>query len=260
MNAATVCSQQQSNALAMVGAASKYNKSVLVSEFGQFDCYCPTATGFQSAGVGWIGWELMLEHDQFSTFQGLVYKNGTFRDEAEAECLKSLSTVSADTLSCPSSPSRPIYPGPDNCIANGCTIFSNVNTTFLTYHPPSTNVQESCWTSWVGSGPTETRGTLHYCNTGGANISFVIPRSAIGVDLVYKSGPDCGIMSISRLTSQVIPQEIDTYNATVNWESTSRIATYVPAGEKFVITVAPHRNHQSSNSWIQLVSVNVFWN
>ena len=57
--------------------------------------------------VGWIAWELMLAHDQFSSFQapppplapliraawqGLVYANGTWRDPSELACLQRLAT------------------------------------------------------------------------------------------------------------------------------------------------------------------------
>lgn len=85
---------QQGTALASTAAnrsaGGERDKPALVSEFGQFDCYCPAALGFSEAGVGWIAWELMLQHDQFSRFQGILFANGTARDPAEADCLRGL--------------------------------------------------------------------------------------------------------------------------------------------------------------------------
>ena len=82
------------------GAAAKYRataarlgKPVLISEFGQSYCYCPAATAIQAAGVGWIAWELILRHDQFGAFQGLVFANGTARSDQEVECLRQLSNA-----------------------------------------------------------------------------------------------------------------------------------------------------------------------
>lgn len=68
--ATQVCHAQAANGRGFLSKGVAAGKPVLVSEMGQFDCYCPAAQGFQSAGVGWIAWELMLEHDQFSSFQG----------------------------------------------------------------------------------------------------------------------------------------------------------------------------------------------
>lgn len=92
-NAATVCNAQATAGAAQYATAKRLNKPVLVSEMGQFDCYCPAAKGFRQAGVGWIAWELMMEHDQFFTFQGILFKNGTARSDVEAECLKSLAST-----------------------------------------------------------------------------------------------------------------------------------------------------------------------
>eukprot|EP00947_MAST-08B_sp_MAST-8B-sp1_P003672 g3672.t1 len=85
-----VQSFQEANGAAYLKAAAALDKPVLVSEFGQSDCYCPAATGFQAAGVGWIAWELITSHDQFGDFQGLVHANGTNRSQAEAACLARL--------------------------------------------------------------------------------------------------------------------------------------------------------------------------
>jgi hypothetical protein len=68
---------------------------VIVTEFGQSECYCPAAEAIQAAGVGWILWELLLSHDQFGKFQGLLYANGTARSEEEVACLRRLANVSS---------------------------------------------------------------------------------------------------------------------------------------------------------------------
>jgi len=89
-NQSDVYSVQAAAATTYFAAAAALNKPVLVSEFGQSDCYCPAAMALQDAGVGWIAWELILSHDQFGDFQGLLYANGTARSTAEVACLKAL--------------------------------------------------------------------------------------------------------------------------------------------------------------------------
>jgi hypothetical protein len=65
-HAGTVCAAQAATGAQHLAQAKALNKPLLVSEMGQFDCYCPAATGFTSSGVGWIMWELMMAHDQVS--------------------------------------------------------------------------------------------------------------------------------------------------------------------------------------------------
>ena len=108
--AAGVCHDRAAAGAAYLADGAARGKPALVSEMGQFDCYCPAARGWQAAGVGFIAWELMLEHDQFSGFQGLVYKNGTFRSEAERRCIADLATRTP--RSCPPRPPLPPSPPP----------------------------------------------------------------------------------------------------------------------------------------------------
>ncbi len=78
----------------MYRRAEKLDQPVLISEFGQAECYCPAAQAIQNQGVGWILWELILSHDEFGSFQGLVYANGTARSESEVDCIRALATPS----------------------------------------------------------------------------------------------------------------------------------------------------------------------
>ena len=112
-NASDVRAVQAAAAVSQRAAAAALRKPVLVSEFGQAECYCPAAEAVQvcgvpsrrlsagsshpcaaeaaqGAGVGWIAWELITAHDQFGAFQGLLFPNGTARSAAEVECLRRL--------------------------------------------------------------------------------------------------------------------------------------------------------------------------
>ena len=92
------CTANQSDVYAVQSAAAAgfrrqgeiHDKPVMVSEFGQSDCYCPAATAFRDRGVGWIAWELIASHDQFGAFQGIFYPNGTARSQKEVDCLARL--------------------------------------------------------------------------------------------------------------------------------------------------------------------------
>ena len=87
---------QSQAAAAQLAAAAKLDKPVVLSEFGQSDCYCPAAEAVQAAGVGWFAWELINDHDQFGAFQGLLFANGTARSEKEVACLKRLGAAGAE--------------------------------------------------------------------------------------------------------------------------------------------------------------------
>jgi len=239
--------------------AAALGKPAIVSEMGQFDCYCPAARGFASVGVGWIAWELMLEHDQFSAFQGMVYKNGTFRSAAERDCLRALAT-DRQPVECPVPPPvPPVYPGPGGCAVDNCTIIEDTNTTFLSYNPPSTQKMLSCWTAWRGVGPIT--GTLHYCNVPGRTITFRPRANTSRVDLVIKSGPDCGVMHVNAVHSNgstALLLSYDSYAPTVTWETVISLPPILFGIASIRISIADEHNPSSSNSWVQLVSVNVF--
>lgn len=89
-NKSDVRASQGAIAAAQYAAAARAGQPVLLSEFGQAECYCPAAQAVQAAGVGWIAWELIATHDQFGDFQGLVDASGEPRSVAEVECIKRL--------------------------------------------------------------------------------------------------------------------------------------------------------------------------
>ena len=101
-NAADVRSKHSAAASEHYAFAANFSRvrgidmPVLASEFGQSECYCPAAQAIQAASVGWILWELMLAHDQFGNFQGLLYANGTARSAEEISCLMRLGAASDD--------------------------------------------------------------------------------------------------------------------------------------------------------------------
>ena len=66
-NTSDVRAMQSSAAATQLEAAARLDKPVVLSEFGQSDCYCPAAEAVQAAGVGWFAWELINDHDQFGS-------------------------------------------------------------------------------------------------------------------------------------------------------------------------------------------------
>jgi hypothetical protein len=307
-HAATACVAQAATGAQHLAQAKALQKPLLVSEMGQFDCYCPAATGFASAGVGWIMWELMMAHDQFFAFQGFVYANGTYRNPSEAACMQRLAAAKYAPVCPPNPPTPPtppptplppppppVYPGAGGCAKTNCTIIADTNTSFFTYSPPSS------WTAWRGDGPKE-HPTLHYCNKQGGSVAFVVDGGAAGrdgrsrvledrvlaaVDLVFKRGPDCGMMAVTVNDGSgragVVMDDIDTYSPSVDWESVVRIvpkkladdmrSVALPAHEieanlieanltnaqTITITVSGNKNPASTNAYVQIVSAHLFW-
>ena len=262
-NAAEICNDQAAAGRAYLADAAKRNKPALVSEMGQFDCYCPAARGWQAAGVGWIAWELMMEHDQFVAFQGMVYKNGTWRNETERKCIAGLAmtphaAAARSTQSCPPRPPpRPAAP-PSWCGSSNCTFHSDVDAVF-TWNPAN-NPTAHCWNPWVGG-----EGTSHlkFCDVAQATVTFTVPAEATAAKLIFKRGPDCGIMKVGQ-------QDIDTFSEAVDWEaamgldlgSSSSSAQGQGVGldgsKQFVVTVTGEQNSKSSHDWVQIVGIAVF--
>lgn len=68
-------------------------------------------------------------------------------------------------------------------------------------------------------------------------------------------GPDCGIMhvSVDGHTSTH-----DTYAPTVTWETVLTLGESVKQGSNVTISVSGDKNPKSTNSYVQIVSVNLF--
>ena len=275
--AGTICHQQQAAGQKIYADGEMRNKPVLVSEMGQFDCYCPAGQGWQNAKVGFIMWELMLEHDQFSSFQGLVYKNGTFRSATERDCLKELATTASQPKPCPP-PSPPVPPAPPSplplfCQVSNCTFHRDRDLSFFSW-TPSNNPTGHCWKPWLGGAGTA--GSLHYCDLKGSIAKFTIPPSTKAATLVFKKGPDCGEFRITTsqsttnttaattAASQVVSVEvIDSFANVVDWGATVSIelgtmAKRVTWPTQVTVEVLGKKRAASSHDWVQLVGVAVF--
>ena len=224
--------------------AAKRGKPALVSEMGQFNCYCPVSrlcyrelndfvehhflqesclepmilcrasffagmmvraddtsmkprqmialtrvtrravstgcTWLAAAGVGFIAWELMMNHDQFASFQGLVYQNGTFRNETERRCIAELATR---TTRCP--PIAPLHRQLDAASMN-CTWHGDTDDAFRGHLQPDHTLLEPM------DRPAGTAGHLKYCDIAHATVAFIVPGDASSAKLFFKRGPDCG--------------------------------------------------------------------
>ena len=263
-HAGDICRDRQAVGAGYFADAQQRNKPVLVSEMGQFDCYCPAAQGFRNAGVGFIMWELMLEHDQFSSFQGLIYANGTFRSEAEAKCLLALGNSNSSgsgNSTCPPSPP------PAWCPSNNCTSHRDTDNSFFTWTPTG-NPSGHCWDTWHSSEASTTNvhvqddppPTLHYCDSASGSVTFTVPPATTKALLIFKSGPDCGIMRISTAGGANIT--VDTYSDTVLWASAIDIplASSAVTQEETAVTVQVlgQNNPKSSHNYVQVVGVAVY--
>lgn len=176
------------------------------------------------------------------TRAGLVYQNGTARNSSEAACLRRLATTPVTVC-----PPQTIT----GCSPPNCTLIPDTNTSFLTYTPPSTPQQQSCWTAWAGAGPPY--GTIHYCREAGASVTFTVEANR-KIALVFKTGPDCGIMNVS--VNNIITT-IDTYAPDVSWLATHSIAAQ-PAFTPIQIIVTGLKNARSTNSWVQITGIEMF--
>lgn len=56
----------------------------------------------------------------------------------------------------------------------------------------------------------------------------------------------------------VVLNHFDTFSPTVNWESIVALEANVAAGRTYTITVSGAKNAKSANTYIQIVSANIF--
>ena len=94
-------------------------------------------------------------------------------------------------------------------------------------------------------------------------MSFTVPATATGATLMFKKGPDCGIMAVNG-------ERVDTFSETVQWEATmplrltdvaGRTTVAGPtkkAGKGFNVAVTGQKNSESSHDLVQIVGVAVF--
>lgn len=213
--------------------------------------------------TGYFIWELMLGVDEFNHDWLTPYQRRAVQRVGRRRGRRRLALRRrAEAVGCPpAAPPKPSYPGPDGCQQANCTIHMDTDARFWTYAPPSTKVPFTCWYAWDEGGPAETGGTLHYCNRAGSTASFAVNGSR-AVDLVYKAGPDCGMFNVTltRPGGAVVAlrTDLDAYSALVNWESVARLSTVDAIGGTYTLTVSASRNPASTDSWMQLVPVNVF--
>ncbi len=191
----------------------------------------------------------MMNHDQFASFQGLVFKNGTFRNETERRCIAELATRATRTC-----PPVPPPPPPAGCsAATNCTWHGDMDEAFFAW-APANNPTAHCWNPWTG--PAGTAGHLKYCDIAHATATFTVPADASGAYLVFKRGPDCGIMLVNG-------EKIDTFSATVQWEATMPLELSDADsrfGKQFTVTVSGNKNSKASHDWVQIVGVSVYTN
>ena len=162
---------------------------------------------------------------------------------------------------------------PQPCLASlGCTSVPSTDESVFSYDPPSTSVLGSCWTLVHDCPIVDTNGTLHYCNQNNAaatitlnNISGNNNNIGLWTDVVlaFKTGPDCGLVDVS--VDDGPKRRYDTYSPVVTWTNTSvlpvmQLSPAAAGGKshKIVLTVPGVHSGISSNSWVQLVEVQLW--
>jgi hypothetical protein len=90
-------------------------------------------------------------------------------------------------------------------------------------------------------------------------VSFTLPGGTVAARLIFKKGPDCGIMSVSNGDNNVT---VDTFSKTVQWNAMLPLDV-VPnetagASQIFVVSVTGEKNSAASHDWVQVVGVAIF--
>lgn len=119
--------------------------------------------------------------------------------------------------------------------------------------------------------PSETHGTLHYADASGATVAFEIPPSATSAEIVYKRGPDCGILEVVVATTagetETAVKEttlVDSFSRIVEWEAIAPLNLPLDAREKqqkhhVQLRATGRKNVASEHDYVQIVAVNVFF-
>ena len=118
--------------------------------------------------------------------------------------------------------------------------------------------------------------SLHFCaktggivrfSVGGANSSVATTPKPLttaspttsDVILVYKSGPDCGLLNVTIDGVRVL-EFFDTFSTSVDWSATQVLARGMDTSKQHIIELVVTGSHrqESSNSWVQIVGVQVW--
>jgi hypothetical protein len=215
--------------------AARHGKAAIINEVvmrpGQTFAFAMPI--LEEERIGWCFWELVLGKTQFSRgadpIQGVVYPDGTYRDPAEVACIVGIYPPAADRVA-----------GADGFSAG--------------------------WTMWHGDGPRECR--LRYANAAGERADLRFFGTAIS--LVHKRGPDCGIARILVDGKPAVPPlgevradpdgeaTVDTYAPDVEWNHVLPVARGLPQGAHVLtVIVAPGKNAASTDSYVQVVGIDV---
>ncbi len=110
------------------------------------------------------------------------------------------------------------------------------------------------WTHWQGPGPKGNR--LFYANEAGKTVRTTVTGSQIV--LIHKVGPDCGMASVVVDGKLIARGDLDTYSATVDWNHRTTVAEGLANGpHEVVVTVACRKNEKASNTYVQIVDIEV---
>ena len=97
--------------------------------------------------------------------------------------------------------------------------------------------------------------------------SSSVAQMVSAIRVVHKTGPDCGVLSISLLldgkatnaSETIAAVEVDTYAHTVEWNHVTRLilSRSLPASAQLQLRLSNtgERNAQASNSFVQIVGV-----
>lgn len=160
---------------------------------------------------------------------------------------------------------------------SACTLKQDTDLGFFGYLPPSSRSTSShCWRGVPCSGTAA--GSLHFCDQAMAHVDFNISATQYGqssqklsaVNLVVKTGPDCGKFSVLIDGKAVLTHE-DSYSPEVDWyksipvlhdaDAVGVASKWATGGASKLVRVVVTGEHSpaSSHDWVQVVGVELWW-
>lgn len=159
-----------------------------------------------------------------------------------------------------------------------CTLKQDTDLGFFSYVPASSRSTSShCWRGVPCPGTAA--GSLHFCDRAMAHVDFNISsvsstqygqssQQLSAVNLVVKTGPDCGKFNV-LVDGKVVLTNEDSYSPKVDWYKSIPVlqvanAAGVPiewatGAEVVRVVVTGEHSTASSHDWVQIVGVELWW-
>lgn len=196
--------------------------------------------------------------------------------EAIAVLLRAqLGALSATKLGVETGPGACQFPGAPlpriTCEQAGpraCTLKQDTDLGFFGYVPAASRSTSShCWRGVPCPGTAA--GSLHFCDQAMAHVDFNISsvsstqygqssQQLSAVNLVVKTGPDCGKFNVLVDGKAVLTNE-DSYSPEVDWYTSIPVLQAVTGAKVVRVVVTGEHSTASSHDWVQIVGVELWW-